>query len=155
MSCENCLNRRAFLAKSAAAAAAAALVADGCGNGVFGPPLPSHCAGGVPSGTLTIKVSDQPGLANGRRAGAIRRARREASWMQRHVLCAVADLHASGLRRRGDSRRNIVECPCHHSRFNSDGTVINGPDNSSPTSIHPLAQLPTSYNPQTDELTIG
>jgi hypothetical protein len=33
--------------------------------------------------------------------------------------------------------------------------VINGPDNSSPTSINPLAQIPTSYDPQTDELTVG
>src|SRR5206468_4406818 len=62
MGCENCLNRRAFLAKGAAAAAAAALAA-GCGNGVFGPPLPTHDAGGVPSGTLQIKVADHPGLA--------------------------------------------------------------------------------------------
>ena len=62
MSCEHCLNRRAFLAKGAAAAAAAA-VAAGCGNGIFGPPLPTHGAGGVPSGTLTITVSQYPALA--------------------------------------------------------------------------------------------
>src|SRR5919112_181227 len=62
MSCEDCLNRRAFLAKSAAAAAAVAL-ASGCGDGVFGPPLPAHGAGGVPSGTLTITVADFPALA--------------------------------------------------------------------------------------------
>src|SRR4051812_36140575 len=64
MGCEDCLNRRAFLTKSAAAAAAAAAaLAAGCGNGVFGPPLPTHGAGGIPSGSVTITVSQFPALA--------------------------------------------------------------------------------------------
>ncbi len=152
MACENCLNRRAFLAKSAAAAAAAAVVG-GCGNGVFGPPLPSHSAGGVPSGKLTIKVSAQPGLATvgmlvqfGERA--VRRVD-ATTFFALSLICTHQGCDAAV------QPTNIVECPCHHSRFNSDGTVINGPDNSSPTSINPLAQIPTSYDPQTDELTVG
>ena len=152
MSCENCLNRRAFLARSAAAAAAAALVG-ACGNGVFGPPLPSHSAGGVPSGKLTIKVSDQPGLATvgtlvqfGERA--VRRVD-ATTFFALSLICTHQGCDTAV------QQTNIIECPCHHSRFNSDGTVINGPDNSSPTSINPLAQLPTSYDPQTDELTVG
>jgi Rieske Fe-S protein len=153
MSCEDCLNRRAFLAKGAAAAAAAALAA-GCGNGVFGPPLPAHSAGSVPSGRVTIKVSQFPGLAT---VGtlvtvAVERAVaridattfRALSLICTHQGCD-ADVTSS----------NIIECPCHHSRFANDGTVINGPDNSSASSIAPLTQLPTAYDPQTDELTIG
>jgi len=44
---------------------------------------------------------------------------------------------------------NIIECPCHGSQFSNDGSVIRGPAATS------LAQLATSYNAQTDELTIG
>ena len=153
MSCEHCLNRRAFLAKGAAAAAAAALAA-GCGNGVFGPPLPTHSAGGVPSGQLTIKVGDHPELATvgtlvqfGERA--VKRISPTPSFFALSLICTHQGCDTSV------TPNNIVECPCHHSRFNNDGTVINGPDNSSAASIQPLAQLPTSYNPQTDELTIG
>ena len=152
MSCENCLNRRAFLTKGATAAAVAALAA-GCGNGVFGPPLPSHSAGGVPAGKLIIKVADQPGLAT---VGALvqfgeRAVRRvdATTFFALSLICTHQGCDASV------QPTNIIECPCHHSRFNSDGTVINGPDNSSPTSINPLAQIPTSYDPQTDELTVG
>ena len=150
MSCENCLNRRAFLARSAAAAAA---LTAGCGNGVFGPPLPSHSAGGVPPGTLTIKVADHPDLATvgtlvqfGERA--VKRVD-ATSFFALSLICTHQGCDTAV------QQTNIIECPCHHSRFNSDGTVINGPDNSSPTTINPLAQLPTSYNPQTHELTIG
>jgi Rieske Fe-S protein len=153
MSCEHCLNRRAFLAKSAAAAAAAALVA-GCGNGVFGPPLPTHGAGGVPSGTLTIKVADHPELATigtlvqfGERA--VKRVDTTPTFFALSLICTHQGCDADVI------PTNIVECPCHHSRFNNDGTVINGPDGAPSTSIQPLSQLSTSYDPQTDELTIG
>jgi len=153
MSCENCLNRRAFLARSAAAAAAAAL-AGACGNGVFGPPLPTHSAGGAPSGTLTIKVADHPELANigvlvqfGERA--VKRLDSTPTFFALSLICTHQGCDAAV------TTSNNVECPCHHSRFNNDGTVINGPDNAPASSIQPLAQLPTSYNPQTDELTIG
>ncbi|HEY2376615.1 MAG TPA: Rieske 2Fe-2S domain-containing protein [Gemmatimonadaceae bacterium] len=152
MSCANCLSRRAFLAKGAAAAAAAALVA-GCGNGVFGPPLPSHSAGGVPSGTLTIKVSDHTELASvGTLVQFGERAVKRVDTMSFFALSLICTHQGCDT---AVQPTNIIECPCHHSRFNPDGTVINGPDNSAPTSINPLATIPTSYNPQTDELTIG
>lgn len=153
MSCEDCLNRRAFLARSAAAAAAAALVS-GCGNGVFGPPLPAHNAGGLPSGTLTITVAQFPGLAAldtlvqidleraVKRTGA-------ASFLALSTICTHqgCDAAVNGV--------NQIECPCHGSRFASDGSVINGPNNSPPTTIRPLTQIATQYDPQTDRLTIG
>ena len=152
MACEHCLNRRSFLTKSALAAAAAAL-ASGCGNGEFGPPLPSHAAGGRPSGSVTIKVANFPGLAS---TGtlvevAIERAVMRTgpdTFLALSLICTHQGCDAEVV-------NNIVDCPCHHSRFRSDGSVINGPDNSSATSIAPLTQLTTSYNAQTDELTIG
>lgn len=153
MSCEYCLNRRAFLAKSAAVAAAAAL-ASGCGNGVFGPPLPAHGAGGVPSGKVTIKVSQFPGLAT---VGtlvtvAVERAavRVDATtFLALSLICTHQGCDAEV------TSTNIIECPCHHSRFNNDGSVINGPDGAAASSISPLTELPTVYDPQTDQLTIG
>lgn len=153
MACEHCLNRRAFLAKGAAAAAAAALAA-GCGNGVFGPPLPSHGAGGVPSGTLTITVSQFPDLATVGRLVQVDLERAVVrtgtdTFLALSLICTHQGCDAAV------TPANIVECPCHGSRFQNDGTVINGPNNSPANTIRPLSHLPTSYNTQTDQLTIG
>src|SRR3954469_13331145 len=58
MSCEDCLSRRAFLARGSMAVAGAAALVAGCGDGQFGPePLSTT------TGTLSIKVSSLPGLA--------------------------------------------------------------------------------------------
>jgi Rieske Fe-S protein len=153
MSCENCINRRLFLAKSAAAAAAAALVA-GCGNGVFGPPLPTHGAGGVPSGTLTITVSQFPDLATTGKLVQLDLDRAvartgPAEFRALSTICTHQGCDAAV------TTGNIIECPCHQSRFNADGSVINGPNGASANSIRPLALLPTQYDAQTDKLTIG
>jgi Rieske Fe-S protein len=43
----------------------------------------------------------------------------------------------------------LIECPCHGSQFGNDGQVIRGP------AQLPLAQIRTSYDPQSDQLTIG
>ncbi|HEY7234517.1 MAG TPA: Rieske (2Fe-2S) protein [Gemmatimonadaceae bacterium] len=149
MSCEDCLNRRTFLAKSAVAAAAAAL-ATGCGDGVFGPPLPTHGAGGVPSGTVTITVADFPGLAT---AGVLVQVQLERavvrtdpaapSFRALSLICTHQGCDAAV------TTTNIIECPCHGSRYDNTGAVINGP------ATQALAVIPSSYNPQTDELTIG
>lgn len=145
MSCEDCVNRRAFLAKTAAAAAAAAL-AVGCGNGEFGPPLPGRRA---PTGAVTIKVSDFPGLATTGVLVAVapeRAAMRTGAttFFALSTICThqgcVADVVSGG---------TIVLCSCHDSRFDKNGNVLNGP------AERPLEQLQTAYNAQTDELTIG
>lgn len=153
MSCEDCLNRRAFLAKSAAAAAAAAVTV-GCGNGIFGPPLPTHGAGGVPSGTLTITVSQYPALATIDKLVQVDLDRAVArtgasTFRALSTICTHQGCDAAV------TTGNIIECPCHQSRFNVDGTVINGPDGAPASSIRSLPVLPTTYNAQTDELTIG
>jgi Rieske Fe-S protein len=133
--------------KGAAAAAAAAL-ATGCGNGVFGPPLPSGTAGGVPSGQVTIKVSDFPGLATVDKLVQVQLERAvkrtgPSSFLALSTICTHQGCDASV------TSANIVECPCHGSQFQSDGAVIRGP------ATAPLPQLPTSYDAQTDKLTIG
>jgi Rieske Fe-S protein len=153
MSCEHCLNRRAFLAKSAAAAAAAA-VAAGCGNGIFGPPLPTHGAGGVPSGTLTITVAQYPGLATVDKLVQVDLDRAVSrtgtgTFLALSTICTHQGCDAAV------TSANIIECPCHQSRFNADGSVINGPDGAPASSIRSLAVLPTQYDAQTDQLTIG
>jgi Rieske Fe-S protein len=153
MSCENCLNRRAFLAKSAAAAAAAALAA-GCGNGVFGPPLPAHGAGSIPSGQVTITVSQFPGLATVDHLVQIdleRAAKRTSAntFIALSTICTHQGCDAAV------NAINQVECPCHGSRFDSNGDVINGPNNSPANTIQPLAQLAATYDAQNDQLTIG
>jgi cytochrome b6-f complex iron-sulfur subunit len=146
MSCEDCVNRRAFLAKSALAAAAAALAA-GCGNGEFGPPLPAHGGDSRPSGSVTIRVANFPGLATVGNLVAVapeRAAMRTgtATFIALSTICTHQGCDA-------DVANNVVVCPCHGSRFDKNGNVINGPAD------RPLVQLQTAYDAQTDELTIG
>lgn len=145
MSCHECLNRRAFLAKSALAAAAAAIVT-GCGNGEFGPPLPS--SRGRPTGALTIKVSDFPGLqAVGTlvevapQRAAMRTA--AATFIAMSMICTHQGCDTAVV------SGTMVVCPCHGSRFDKNGDVIEGPAD------QPLARFQTAYDAQTDELTIS
>lgn len=149
MDCEHCLNRRAFLAKSILAGTAAALAA-GCGNGVFGPPLPAHSGGGVPAGQLTITVSQYPGLAIvgtlvqvGLERAVVRTQATPPAFDALSLICTHQGCDAAV------SSPTLIECPCHGSQFGSDGHVIRGP------AQLPLAHITSSYNPQTDELTIG
>ena len=44
---------------------------------------------------------------------------------------------------------NGFDCPCHNSRFDSDGRVVRGP------ATRPLPSVATRYDAPTDTLTIG
>jgi Rieske Fe-S protein len=141
MSCNECVNRRAFLATSAAAAAAVALTA--CGDGQIGP---------FSSGTLNqtqIKVATFADLAVVGKLVAVdpqRVVKRTGastfaafSRECQHEGCPV-DVVNSGA---------ILHCFCHGSQYDNNGRVTQGP------AARNLVTLPASYDVGTDTLTIG
>ena len=154
MCCADCVNRRKFLALAAAAGASAALSA--CGDGeVSGVGIRSGSGGvgggGGAGGTSRImaKVGDYASLATPgvlvnitgtfvavKRTGAATFDAYSMSCTHEGCLTAIV----SGIR---------FDCPCHGSRFDSNGNVINGPAATS------LAKFPTSYDSATDILTIN
>jgi cytochrome b6-f complex iron-sulfur subunit len=145
MSCENCVSRRQFLAKSALGAAALATL-DACGDGQIGPSAVKLGSG------VTINVSDFPGLTNVGTVVAITgdRAlvRTSATTFQgfsrvcTHQGCVT------------DIRNNRFECPCHGSIFSSDGSVVRGPDIASPP-IAPLDKLAATFNQAAGTVTVA
>ena len=143
MACENCLNRRAFLTKTAVTAAALAI---GCGNGEFGPALPTHHA---PQGAVTIKVSDFPALATTGVLVAVASQRAAMRTGPTTFLALLTVCTHQGCDADVVENGTIVSCSCHGSRFDKNGNVVNGPAD------RPLPQIATIYNAQTDELTIG
>ena len=156
MPCENCINRRKFIARAAevagAAGAAALLVA--CGDGqLAGPPSIERVPPGGGTKKLVVTVADFPGLATVNQLVRITNSFIAAKRTGTDTFDAfsMACTHAGCL-------VDIVSgqtfhCPCHDSRFANDGSVINGPNTGE--RINPLQKLPTSYDPATDELTIG
>jgi cytochrome b6-f complex iron-sulfur subunit len=153
MPCDECVNRRAFLARAAEVAGAAALVTiAGCGDGqLSGSSAPRLPPGQVP-GTLTVKVSDFPALATPGflvKVGSFHAAKRTgtATFEAFNMACTHQGC-----------RTDIVDgqtfsCDCHGSNFANDGSVINGPFTGE--TIQPLRRLTASYDPATDILTIS
>ncbi len=145
MSCENCVTRRDFLAKSALAAAAL-VVLDGCGDGQIGPSAVKLGQG------LTISIADFPPLAqvgtlvaiSGDRA-LIRTSATTFQGFSRvctHQGCIT------------DIRNNRFECPCHGSVFSNDGSVVHGPNIASPP-ISPLDKLTATLNQAAGTVTVA
>jgi Rieske Fe-S protein len=141
MSCEHCVNRRDFLARAGGLAALA--VVSSCGDGVLSP-------GSAPqtSAQLTITVADFPGLATTGalvKVGETFAAKRVGAnaFEAFYMVCT----HAGCLTSITNAQR--FDCPCHGSRFDSNGDVVAGP------ARLPLTQLGTSYDPVTDALTIN
>ena len=150
MSCDNCVSRRQFLATAAGAAGFVAL--SGCGDGtvsgvqrnVFG----GGGGGGGGGSTATITVSTFPGLATVGvlvEVNEVFAAKRTGpttfdafSRQCTHAGCQVNVTNGAQF-----------DCPCHDSRFGNDGSVVRGP------ATTPLPRLNTSYDPATDQLTIG
>ena len=151
MSCEDCLSRRAFLAKSTLAVASVAALTAGCGDGQIGG---VGATGPLPTG-LTLKVSTVPALANvnvlalhptdGR--VAIKRTG-PTTFLALSTTCTH-----EGTRIDIVNGATSFECPNHGSRFDSDGNVTRGPNAAGSVSKLPI--LATSYNATTDILTIG
>jgi cytochrome b6-f complex iron-sulfur subunit len=149
MPCEHCLNRREFLARAGVAGVATLVTIGACGDGVLSGPGGAQILPPEPPPPLTIHVADFPGLAN---VGvlvrvpdtpvAVKRTGPNAfvafSMRCTHQGCLVDIIGGQSFR-----------CPCHFSEFANDGSVIEGP------ARDPLGQLSTSYDPGTDELTIG
>jgi Rieske Fe-S protein len=142
MPCDACLNRRAFLSQAALTTAAGLLVA--CGDGEIGGALAPVSR----TTQLVVTVAAFPGLANvGElvKVGQWMAAKRTGS-----ATFAAFDMtctHAGCLTTITAGQR--FDCPCHGSRFSNDGQVLRGP------ALDPLASLATSYDPVTDQLTIG
>ena len=153
MACDYCLNRRQFLVRTAGGAAIAALAA--CGDGkLSGPISVQRAPPGGNSGPLKIAVANFPDLATvGRlvQVGTFQAAKRTGTSPATFAAFWMACTHAGCL-------TNIVnakefDCPCHGSRFDVNGAVIQGPFTGE--SIGALPQLATSYDSATDTLTIG
>lgn len=149
MPCDDCLNRREFLAKSTIAVAGAAMVATGCGDGDFGP-----TAVVATGDQVTVKVSDVPALASvgqlalvGPRTAFIAVKRTgTTTFVALSTVCTHQGCETA-------IQSNAFVCPCHGSRFDGDGKVTRQPD--APGSATNLPTYATSYNPATDTLTIG
>jgi len=150
MSCQDCLDRRTFLARSALAAAALVAI-DGCGDGQIGPPTATLGTTGV-----TVRLSDFPGLAT---VGTVVDLT-PAGAPDRALVRTGADTFAAFSRLcthqqcLTDIRNNRFECPCHGSIFANDGSVIRGPNIASPP-ITPLVRLTTTYDPAAGTVTVA
>ncbi|HEX8724617.1 MAG TPA: ubiquinol-cytochrome c reductase iron-sulfur subunit [Gemmatimonadaceae bacterium] len=148
MACSDCINRRDFLISSAAATAGA-LVMAGCGNGQFGPTgLKDAGPGGIPTdGPKLVKVGDFPDLATTGllvQVADLRAAKRlTATTFAAYSLICTHQQCAAGVQ-----NGTQIVCPCHGSRFDANGNVVNGP------ATRPLPTLTTSYDPATDILTV-
>ena len=137
MACQNCVNRREFLAKSALVAAA--LAVQGCGDGQIGPSEATVQVGG------SIDVAGFPGLASvgtlvdvGGGRAVIRTG--ATSFDAFSMVCTHEGCETN-------VQDNRFECPCHGSVFSNTGAVIQGP------ATRPLDTIPVSFDSGTDKLT--
>jgi cytochrome b6-f complex iron-sulfur subunit len=148
MTCEHCLNRREFISRAGGAAAVAAIAA--CGDGTLSAP------GARPGGSLTpftVTVASVPELAT---TGVLVRLGPDLLVAVKRTGASTFDAFDMRCTHEGcvvsiqalQSGQRFV-CPCHQSRFTSDGAVINGP------ATRPLAELTATYNPATDQLSIS
>ena len=153
MSCEHCLNRRDFFAKSAFAAAAL-LAAQACGDGQIGPRAAQSVAGDplLPlGGPVTIKLSDFPDLATTGVIVAIPKERTvmrtgPSTFLGLSRLCSHQQCDI-------DIKGDHFECPCHGSQFTATGAVIRGPNIASPP-IGPLRSLKVTFDQAAGTLTV-
>lgn len=143
----NAIGRRTFLAQSAVLAAIAALNACGASDGALtAPDLGSSSSGSK----LTIKVSDQPALANVGGVALVTLAGSPFAIVRTGATTFLA------LSRVCPHQGSIVNrtsngflCPNHGAQFSSTGTWVGGQRTSS------MRSYPTAYDATTDTLTVG
>ena len=151
MCCEDCLSRRAFLAKSTLAVAGVAALAAGCGDGQIGG---SAMTAPIITG-LTLKVSTVPALAT---IGELVFHPADSRVAVKRTG-ATTFLALSTTCTHEGTRLDIVndalsfECPNHGSRFDSNGTVTRQPNAAG--SATNLPTYATTYDATTDILTIS
>ena len=152
MPCKHCVNRREFLVQVAGAASVAA-IASACGDGqLSGAPTTPRIDPGTPPAKVTIVVGSFPGLVEtGRlvRVASFHAVKRTGT--DTFDAFSMACTHSGCLTEIVNGQE--FDCPCHGSRFANDGSVINGPFTGE--RINALQKLATTYDPATDQLTIG
>jgi cytochrome b6-f complex iron-sulfur subunit len=143
MSCQDCVTRREFLAKSAAAAAALVAV-EGCGDGQIGGPgiAPS-------SGTTVVTLASTPALANVGTVVSISPDRAlvrtgATTFAAFSMICTH-----EGCLTEINTQRNRFECPCHQSIFSNAGAVVQGPAD------RPLETLTAAFNATAGTVTVS
>lgn len=147
MTCHRCVNRREFIANSAGLAALTAAIA-ACGDGTVSA-LGVRAPVLVPGvDRVKIRVADFPGLAT---TGSVVQV--SSFFAVKRTGPAAFDAFSMACTHEG-CLTSIVnaqrfDCPCHGSRFDANGAVLNGP------AERPLQRVTTSYDPATDELTIN
>jgi cytochrome b6-f complex iron-sulfur subunit len=151
MSCDDCLSRRAFLAKGTLAVAGAAALAAGCGDGQFGVEAVS---GVIPTGGISFKVSTVPALAT---VGQLVKIAPATAYIAVKRTGTNTFAAISTVCTHQGCEINIAgpafECPCHGSGYDNDGKVIRQPVGGG--SATNLPTYTTQYNAATDILTIG
>lgn len=154
MCCDDCVDRRKFLAIAAGGAATAALAA--CGDGQISGvamKVTTLGAGGGGSGggganQVIAVIGDYPGLAT---IGTLVMINNSFVAVKRTGAGSfdaffMACTHQGCLT---NIVNNAFDCPCHGSKFDNTGAVTVGP------ATNNLAALPTSYDASTDTLTIN
>ena len=148
MPCEHCVSRRAFLATAVGATALATL--SSCGDGFVANP---NVLEALPNGPEAIKVGDFPGLATPGFLVQVPKTSVAVKRVDATTFDAISMICTHQGCTTGIVNGQRFDCPCHLSRFDADGAVINGPNTGE--SIGPLHHLTATYNAATDELTVS
>lgn len=149
MDCPRCVGRREFLARASSGlglAAAAAACGDGIVSGVS--PVPRRSPNVPPTESVTVVVANFPQLAT---EGVLVQV--SSFFAAKRTGPATFDAFSMACTHEGClteiTNGEQFDCPCHFSRFASDGSVLRGP------ARQPLQKLTTSFDPGTGILTIN
>lgn len=147
--CDHCLCRRAFIARVAGSLGLAAAVV-ACGDGVVSgvAQVERRDPREPPSEKVQVVVANFPALATPGvlvQVSSFFAAKRTGP--DTFDAFSMACTHEGCLTEITNGQQ--FDCPCHFSRFDSDGNVVRGPAQQA------LQKLPTSFNAGTGILTIN